>query len=519
MEESINENENAKSEEKLDKEEEKEKKKRILKDGIKTLIGTEIRRFTFGSLMTLQSLNPYIISYLRHCQEEKTLTLQYGYFFTLVHLLTLTVFGIFTPAIQKKVGLRFIILFGGIFDILFCLILYFSKNYYIYLFAQFINALAGSFGGLIGRNLMGYFFAIRGKLNGGLSVVASLVSSGYNILAEKYFVNPFSDEADVDSSFYTFDVSSNFLSLIKFIIIDLIIGTALALLLIVPHDKKIHGKGLFFKDNDFKKIKRRKKDIDKDDIDNAFKDNAALFPSKNNDDDNNDENKIINDNEDKESENENENKKKKGITLLLIKKALRSKRILRLFLMGVFSTPLMSFLMNMWRPIAIRKGIPTIYQQNLNSIRPYVACASTLIFSWLSDSVPFKYLYSTLSFINTFVGIFFYFTLNSPILFMSILLLNAIASSGRMAITSPHYMKVFGLKYFIQLGGVIGLHRVIMSPLIYFFMYFFDQIFAAKGTQNVSDLPYIILFITCGVLNCIASVLSIFEPEDKFTLD
>jgi MFS family permease len=517
MEESINENENEKSEENIDKEEEEGKKKRILKDGIKTLIGTEIRRFTFGSLMTLQSLNPYIISYLRHCQVEKTLTLQYGYFFRLVHLLTLTVFGIFTPAIQKKVGLRFIILFGGIFDILFCLILYFSKNYYIYLFAQFINALAGSFGGLIGRNLMGYFFAIRGKLNGGLSVVASLVSSGYNILAEKYFVNPFSDEADVDSSFYTFDVSSNFLSLIKFIIIDLIIGTALALLLIVPHDKKIHGKGLFFKDNDFKKIKKRKKDIDKDDIDNAFKDNAALFPSKNNDDDNKDESKPINDNEDKESENEN--KKKKGITLLLIKKALRSKRILRLFLMGVFSTPLMSFLMNMWRPIAIRKGIPTIYQQNLNSIRPYVACASTLIFSWLSDSVPFKYLYSTLSFINTFVGIFFYFTLNSPILFMSILLLNAIASSGRMAITSPHYMKVFGLKYFIQLGGVIGLHRVIMSPLIYFFMYFFDQIFAPKGTQNISDIPYIILFITCGALNFIASVLGIFEPEDKFTLD
>ena len=92
--------------ENIDKEEEEGKKKRILKDGIKTLIGTEIHRFTFGSLMTLQNLNPYIISYLRHCQDEKTLTLQYGYFFRLVHLLTFTVFRIFTPAIQKKLGLR-----------------------------------------------------------------------------------------------------------------------------------------------------------------------------------------------------------------------------------------------------------------------------------------------------------------------------------------------------------------------------------------------------------------------------
>ena len=518
MEEANNEIEKEKSEENLDKEEKEGKMRRILKDGIKTLIGTEIRNFAFGSLMTLQSLRPYLISYLRHYQEEKTLTLQYGYFFTLVHLLTFTVFGIFTPAIQKKVGLRLIILFGGIIDIIFCLILYYSKNYYVYLFAQFVNALAGSFGGLIGRNLMGYFYAIRGKLNGILSVVASLISSGYNIIAENYIVNPFSDEADVDNSFYTFDVSSNFLSLIRFIIIDLIIGTALALLLIVPHDKKIHGKGLFFKEENFKKMKKSKKDIDKNDIDKEFKDNAALFPS-NDDDDKKGKKKLIKENEDKDSENESEKKKKKGLTLALIKKALRSKRILRLFLMGVFASPLMSFLMNMWRPIAIRKGIPTVYQQNLNSIRPYVACASTLIFSWLSDSVPFRYLYSSLSFISTFVGIFFYFTLNSPVLFMLILLLNSIASSGRMAITAPHYMKVFGLKYFIQLGGVIGLHRVIMSPLIYFFMYFFDQIFATKGTQNVSDAPYIILFITCGALNCIASILGIFEPEDKFTLD
>ena len=137
-------------------------------------------------------------------------------------------------------------------------------------------------------------------------------------------------------------------------------------------------------------------------------------------------------------------------TLQIIKKSLKSKRILKLFLMGLFSIPLMNFLVNMWRPIAIRKGIPTIYQQNLNTLRPYVACASTLVFSWLSDTIPFRYLYSVLAFISSFVGIFFCFTLKSPVLFMLILLLNTIASSGRMAITGPHYMKVFGLKHLLK---------------------------------------------------------------------
>jgi len=91
--------------------------------------------------------------------------------------------------------------------------------------------------------------------------------------------------------------------------------------------------------------------------------------------------------------------------------------------MGVFSSLLMSFLMNVWRSVVIRKGIPLVYQQNLNSNRPYAACASTLIFSWFSVSVPFKYLYSSLSFIITLVGIFFYFTLNSPTLFILNLLI------------------------------------------------------------------------------------------------
>ena len=185
--------------------------------------------------------------------------------------------------------------------------------------------------------------------------------------------------------------------------------------------------------------------------------------------------------------------------------------------MGVFSSPILAFLNNMWRPIAIRKGIPTIYQQNINTYTPYVSCASTLIFSSLSDSISFKYLFVSLASINTFAGACFYFTLKSPLLFTLILLLNTGASAGRLAIIRPHYMKVFGLKRYIQISGVIGLYRVIMLPLNYFFMFYFDDIFA-KGKENISDTPYIILFISCSALNAISIVLGFFEPEDEFTL-
>ena len=35
---------------------------------------------------------------------------------------------------------------------------------------------------------MGYFYEIRGKLNGGLAFINSLISSGYNMLTEKFII-------------------------------------------------------------------------------------------------------------------------------------------------------------------------------------------------------------------------------------------------------------------------------------------------------------------------------------------
>jgi hypothetical protein len=78
-------------------------------------------------------------------------------------------------------------------------------------------------------------------------------------------------------------------------------------------------------------------------------------------------------------------------------------------------------------------------------------------------------------------------------------------------------MKVFGLKYYIEIGGVIGLSRVFMSPLCTVFIFLFDTYIAApEGTKEVGDTPYIILFLVTGLLNLISAFLSLFETEEEF---
>ena len=91
----------------MDKNDElKKEQKKILRDSILTLIGTEIFRLGIGSLLVQLGLSTYLISYLRYFQEKKTLTLQHSYFFRLTMIIFYNIFGIFTPYIQKKLDLE-----------------------------------------------------------------------------------------------------------------------------------------------------------------------------------------------------------------------------------------------------------------------------------------------------------------------------------------------------------------------------------------------------------------------------
>ena len=550
------------------------KRKQTFKDGILTLIGNEFHRIGFGCLMVIHNLTTYLISYLRHYQDEKSITLQYSYFIGPVMSITM---GLFTPCvgiIENKIGLKLSLVLGGILNLWSSVILYFSKNYYFDLFAFFISSLGSGLSVLLSRNLMGYFFHVRGKLSGILSVIGSLVSAGYNEIGEKWIVNPNSEEATVDKSYYTYDVSKNMLAFLRICWICIIVSTALTVIFIVPFDKKKHIQLFkpkrskeFDKKKKYMKIKGKiKEEILQDDKIGPLipEDEKIEEPKEKMDEENEKELKeeerdIVNelkpkgkrknkkreddfsktlsvpifnisskdkslyssnliDNISKEINNEehkNYQRKRshsvtntslmpsktlllnlipeievvavppldkptrKKFSLQLIKQALKSRRVLFLFLMGLFSSPLGNFLMSTWRPIGIRKGIPTIYLQNIGTYRPFITCGATLIFSTLSDYVPFRYMYFGFSILSTIIGVTFCFTFRSPGFFSFIILLNSIVFAGKMSITGPHYMKVFGLKYYIGIGGVIGLSRVFMSPLCTIFIFLFETYIAA----------------------------------------
>ena len=185
--------------------------------------------------------------------------------------------------------------------------------------------------------------------------------------------------------------------------------------------------------------------------------------------------------------------------------------------MAFFSTPLASFFNSQWRNIAIRNKIPTSYQQFIVVTNSIIRCISTLVFGWLSDSVSFRYLYVVLSFTLTFIGIIYCFTFKSPFLFTLTILVHTLAVSGKMAIGMPHFIKVFGLKHYIEISTIIQIPSSILRPLCSVFLFLFDSKYKDNGPET-SHGPYFILYIVIGLLNGISAVLSLFETEDKFSL-
>ena len=138
---------------------EKEKIKKIYFDGIITLIGSQIHSIGFGSVYALFHLHTYLISYLRYYQNgEKTLTLQYIYFITLIMSITQGFFAPFVSISESKFGLLKSIILGAIIVIFGTGIIYFSKNYYLDLLGFFFISIGQALTALRRRNIMSYFF-------------------------------------------------------------------------------------------------------------------------------------------------------------------------------------------------------------------------------------------------------------------------------------------------------------------------------------------------------------------------
>jgi len=560
--------ENKEKDPKINKKSKKKEDPNSMKNGILSIIGAVFHKVAIGSVFVALAFSSYMISYLHGFENGAYLTQQHAYF--LMPILTVTMgLGIpFSAILEFKLGTQRSIILGSILLIISSGILYVSHSFYLNLLGVFIFAggLAVSIA-ISGKNAFMYFPEKRGAVSGFLSLISAIVSSVLNLFGEKVIINP--NSVDPENGYYSVEVSKNILNYYLFQMACVGVCTLISILFIVPY--KMKGKMPFpkkkKKEDDL--VDNIEKDIDKDEplipedkndepkekeketdekekeIDEKEKEKEEKEEKEEEDNkplkikeekEEKEENKINDDKpievkntDEKKKESKKKKKKEKNdydnplggtetsmvnasmnnYSVVQIKKAAKSFRVWRLFLMGVCSTPLNNFILLTWRPISIFKTMPTNKIQNVNSYSSIIQMIATPLFGYLSDKLPFRLMKVTLSLINTIVGFFFYYSFSNVDFFIILILVNNFAFQGSFALNEPHYMKVFGMKHFIEIAGIVGLASVIMGPIISIFAFTIE-----KNFQDSLDTAYKFMFISGACLNIVDVVLSLFETDD-----
>ena len=530
--------------------------KNSTKNGILSLIAAITHKLGISSIWIIANLATYIISYLKQNDKDNTFLGQtLCYFFNPILTTTLNIFMPICGILEFKLGCQRAIILGGLVIMSGFGLLFISKNIFIDFFCIFLFGIGLSISTTLStKNAIQYFFNQRGAISGILELISSGLSATHNKIAES-MINPNGEEptpipGDKGSkdNYYSLELSSNVLNVFLLELGTWGISTLLTLLFLVPYDEKAAkklSKELKKKaqeknqENNAINDDENKKDDDKGII---VKDNRtdALLPEDE------DGNTKINEYEINNAEQgdydakiaSGDNKDKKVIAIpdskagnlagnpvsgnlsmsvsavnystRHTKKALGSFRVWKLFTLVLCSYLALNLVLVCWRPIGVRVKIPTETLQFIGTCNFIMSMLGTPFFGFLSDKVPFRILFSIVSAITSVVGFFFCYTFNAPFLFSLMVCGMNFALGGHIAILPAHYMKDFGMKYYVEVGGVVGFSNVIMGPICAFFAYFVEN--------NVSNkiFAYRIIFITGAALNVVTLVLSLFESDDEF---
>ena len=85
---------------------------------------------------------------------------------------------------------------------------------------------------------------------------------------------------------------------------------------------------------------------------------------------------------------------------------------------------------------------------------------------------------------------------------------------GYTIIIDPHIIKVYGIRNYIEIGGVIRSSAGLCEIISVVFAFYLENNFS--GDKNY---VYKVLYIISGSFNLISLVFGLFEGDDKFNYD
>ena len=431
-----------------------------------TFIGSVIYSIGIAGCMCIGQFNVYITSYVH--KYDNTVDLQYGNLMSPIVTCSLALSAPLGGILEKKIGMHFsLILSLLLVETMVALLIYQTSMGIIFLLLIFLGLSIGLGMPILVKNLMCFYPKKRGLVCALLPSCLIIVAASFSIIGEK-IINPNQETLEGNEKFYKYDIAKNFINYYKMILIVNPISLLIGLLLQRKFNPLL-------------------------DIENS-------------------ENSQISENISTNIENNNE-PKKNAINSQNLKAAICNKRTWIICGMNILFVIIIEYLMNTFRVYGSLTHVNGAVMQYAGAF----IGLSSLIFapSWgfINDKISFTKTSKIIGILCLIHGLILTIFINNNVIYVICVFIATLPAAGFRTILQPHIMKVYGIKYSIEIGGVIGFFGGIKTLLLGFLSFAVAK-FDPNGDNIQSIYRYIFIV---GIVCCTFGLfLSTLEDESKF---
>ena len=468
----------------------------------------------YSMIMESGNFSVYFISYIHY--KENWVDMQYGNLMRPIILLFLSLFSPFSGIMENLFGPRISLLASSIVIEITLFLLFLQRNLWIfYILSLFLGLGSGLSANIVIKNCCYYYPKRKGLINAILINVGALIGSSYTFLGEK-IINPSREEVinKKTEPYYRENIAERSKYFFLFGMITIPLVNAISLLLFYKYDPS------FEIEDDTKDIKKEKEKENKEDekIENKIETIKGPLLEGNNEEVTVKENKnlsgeIIEKEEEKKdiSNSFNKTSKKAGVT-----KALKSWRFWKnIYISGLMPFGLY-FIFATYRAYASLLGVKGNIVGTLAGAMNIIGSAFNPIWAFFADKYGFQPVMKIISFFVIALEIYFIIFMDNQIFYVIGLYISCIFRGGIVFCVTPHIMHIFGLRYYLTLGGFGKLFNQIFNFLIAMI-----SIFISIQNKYYEDLlgPYRIVCSIGIIIGIIGLILVFYENDKKFDFD
>jgi MFS family permease len=423
----------------------------------------------FEIIMSSCSFTVYFLSYIHY--EQTWVDMNYGNLMRPVVLLFLAFFAPLSGTMEHFCGPRISIIVSAIVVEIGFASLFFQRNLWIfYLLTLLLGIGSGLSTNVLIKNSCSFYPRKKGLINAIISSLGSLFGAAYALLGEKV-INPQRELVidNIKAPYYREEIAEKSRIFFLFAMFIIPTSTIFSAFFLYRYDPKYDANA----DIQQKFLGKGDRPTPK---------GSSLRPGANNG----------------------------------VKKVIKSFRFWRNILI-VGAMPFMIWFESATsRPFSVMIGVKGEIIGILSGTMSILGCITNPIWAFCVDKFGFRPIMIIISILTISMSVFFYIFMDNPFYYVIGLYVSSTLRGGVICSLIPHMMEVFGMRYFLTLGGLGRLFTQLFS-------------FGAAGVSIVISifrkgkdellLPYKIVSLVAAGFAAFGLILTFFENDEKFNYE